>query len=242
MRRTLAVLAAVVLCLSLGVGVGGAAHEEPDRSVLGIELAADGDATVYYVDSYDLGNGSERAIFEAYADNETRRTAFRETAVAELEAAAADGSEAAAWEMRIRNATVRTYEQNGYGRVEVRADWENLAYADARRVIVVQPFRSGYELDRKIAIHGPDEYRRNRTAPPPSRAQRNSVLLNPSTADFSGFFVEFVDPDATPTATATATATESAGGGGSGGFGTVLRALVVALVPAALVVLALRRR
>lgn len=239
MRRTFAVLAAVVLCLSLGAGVGSAAHEEPDRSILGIELAADGDATVYYVNSYDLGEEDERATFEAYANNETRRAAFQASVVAELEAAAANGSEAAAWEMRIRNATVRTYEQGGYGRVEVRVDWEQLAYADQRRVIVAQPFRGGYEPDRRVAIHGPEDYRRNRTAPQPFRAQLNSVALNPRTSDFSGFFIEFVDPDAaSPTPTATAT---PAAGGGSG-FGTVLRALLVALVPAALVVLALRRQ
>ena len=142
--------------------------------------------------------------------------------------------------MRVHNASVRTYEQDGYGRVEVRADWERLAYADRRRVIVAQPFRAGYEPDRRVAIHGPDDYRRNRTAPNPLRARQNSVLVTSRTTEFSGFFVEFVDPDA-PTATATATATPAGGDGGSG-LGLVLRALLITLVPAALVALAVRRQ
>ena len=138
--------------------------------------------------------------------------------------------------MSIRNASVRTYEQDGYGRVEVRAEWVRLAYADDRRVIVAQPFRGGYEPDRRVAIHGPEGYQRNRTVPQPFRAQRNSVFLNPRTSDFSGFFMEFVDPDA-ETRTETKT-----GGDGGGGIGLLLRALVVALIPAALVVLAVRRQ
>ena len=236
MRRTLAVVAAVVLCLSVGVGVGAAAHEEPDRTVLGIELSPDRNATVYYVNSYDLEDDDRRSTYESYTDNESRRAEFQADAVAELEAAAETGSEEAAWEMSIRNASVRTYEQDGYGRVEVRAEWVGLAYADDRRVIVVQPFRGGYEPDRRVAIHGPEGYQRNRTFPQPFRAQRNSVFLNPRTSNFSEFFMEFVDPDA-ETQTETKT-----GGNGGGEIGLVLRALVVALIPAALVVLAVRRQ
>lgn len=239
MRRTIAVLAAMAICLTLAAGVATAAHEEPDRTILGIELEPDGDATVSYVTAYELANEEQRAVYEAYADNRSRLAEYRETAVAELEAAAANGSREAAWEMRIQNSSVRTYEQEGYGRVEVRVEWKRLAYADHRRVIVVQPFRSTYEPDRLVAIHGPEGYRRNRTAPSPIRARGNSVLLSPQTADFSGFFVEFVDPDA-PTQTPTATATPTPSGGG--GLGLLLRALLIALVPAALVVLAIRRQ
>ena len=242
MRRTLAALAAVALCLALAAGVATAAHGEPERTILGVELEADGNATVYYVDAYDLGVNEQRATYESYADNESRRAAFRAAAVAELRAAADNGSEAGGWDMRVHDASVRTYEQDGYGRVEVRADWDYLAYADRRRVIVSQPFRAGYEPDRRVAIHGPDGYRRNRTAPNPLRARQNSVLVTSRTTDFSGFFMEFVDPDA-PTATPTPTATAApAGGGGGSGFGLVLRALLIALVPAALIVLAVRRQ
>ena len=256
MSRTLVALALAVVCLSVVAGVGSAAHEEPDRSLLGLELEADGDATVYYVDSYDLSDDGERARYESYVDDDSRRAAFREDALAELRAAAAAGGEAADWEMAVRNASVRTYESEGYGRVELRADWESLAYADERRVIVAQPFRgesaaARYEPDRRVAIHGPDGYRRNRTAPNPGRARADSVLVNPDTTDFSGFFVEFVDPDA-PTATASPTPDDGDGTGGDGRPGSddgtggdiavVLRALVIAVVPAALVVLAVRRR
>jgi hypothetical protein len=243
MRRIFVALVAAVLCGALLAGVASAAHEERERTILGIELAADGNATVHFVNSYDLEDDDERATFEAYADNETRRGAFRADAVAELESAAATGSRKAAWQMRIHNVSIRTYEQEGFGRVEVRAEWENLAYADDRRVIVVQPFRAGYNPSRLVAIHGPAGYERNRTAPTPIRARQNSVLLSALTTDFSGFFMEFVDPDAetpTPTAPDPRTATATAEAPTSGAL-LALRALVIALVPAALFVVAIGR-
>lgn len=245
MRRALAVLAAVVIWLSLSAGVAAAAHEEPDRTILGLELDAEGGAEVTYVTSYNLSNDSERATYERVADNESRQAEFREDVVAELEAAAANGSEATGYEMAIRNASVRTDEQDGFGRVEVQADWHALAFFDQRRVIVFEPFRSGYRPDRDIAIHGPEDYRRNRTAPQPIRARKNSVLIDTRTSDFSNFFVEFVDPDAptaTPTPTPTASPTPMSADGGNGGLGLAVRALLIALIPAALLVLAIRRQ
>jgi hypothetical protein len=247
MRRTVAAVCAVVLLCSLFVGVAGAAHGEPDRTVLGLEVGSEGSASVYYVTSYDLSEDDERAAYERYADNESRQAEFRDAAVSELRAAAGNGSEATGYDMSIRNASVRTYEADGYGRVEVEASWHALAYYDRRRVIVFEPFRSGYRPDRDVAVHGPAGYRRNRTAPQPIRARRNSVLIDTRTSDFSNFFVEFVDPDAptatsTPTATPTATATRPADGGGFGDAAVAVRALVLALVPAALFVAAMRRR
>jgi hypothetical protein len=247
MRRTVAAVCAVVLLCSLFVGVAGAAHGEPDRTVLGLEVGPEGSASVYYVTSYDLSEDDERAAYERYADNESRQAEFRDAAVSELRAAAGNGSEATGYDMSIRNASVRTYEADGYGRVEVEASWHALAYYDRRRVIVFEPFRAGYRPDRDVAIHGPEGYRRNRTAPQPVRARRNSVLISTRTSDLSNFFVEFVDPDAaTPTATSTATATATAtetppDDGGAGDAGVAIRALVLALLPAALFVAAMRR-
>ena len=110
MRRALAALAVELLCLSVAAGVGTAAHEEPGRTILGTELEADGNATAYYVDAYDLEVDEQRAAYESYAENESRRAAFREAAMTELRAAAENGSEAGGWEMCVHNASVRTYE------------------------------------------------------------------------------------------------------------------------------------
>ncbi|WP_178915771.1 hypothetical protein [Natronomonas gomsonensis] len=251
MRGTLAVAVAVVCCLAVavGAGVGAAAHEEPDRNLIGIELHADGDASVHHVSSYDLDDEQERQVYEGFAENETARQQWRDEIESQFRSMAENGSAASGRDMRVHNVSVETYEMDGegYGRLEVHATWENFAYAESDRVIVAEPFRSSYEpFDqdrRRVAVHGPEGYVRGQLAPSPLRVQRNSALWNPSTSNFSRFYAEFTNPSTeTPTDDATAETTNAAPGEQPSGFGTAARALLVALVPVAVALLAIRRR
>ena len=248
MRGILAVAAVAVVCAALFAGVGAAAHEEPRRTIFGVELDADGDAVVYYIQTHNLDNDDQRERYESFVDNETRQEAHREEVLAELEAAAANGSERTELDMRVHNGSVRTYEEEGFGRLVVRADWDQFAFAEEGRVVVTEPFRGGYEPDMsRVGIHGPEGYRRGTMDPPPLRVQRNSGLWNPRTSDFSVFYAEFVDPDADGGDGDDGNGDGDGDGGdgdgdGDSDVGVFLRALLVALVPVALVLLALRRR
>lgn len=237
MRLDLALVAVLLVTSSCFAGVASAAHEEPDRTILGIELDDEGDAVVYYVRSHDLNDTGERERYESFETNESRRADHLETVMAELEGAAADGRNRTELEMAVGNGSVRTYEQSGYGRLEVRAEWENLAFYNDRRVVVTEPFRGGYAPEvNRVAIHGPEGYERGRIDPSPLRARANSALWDPRTTNFSVFYAEFEDPDAQEAADG-----GGGGGDGDGGVGVFLRALLLALVPVALVLLAVRR-
>lgn len=249
MRGTLAVAVAVVCCLAVavGAGVGAAAHEEPDRNVIGVELHADGDASVHHVSSYDLDDEQERRLYEGFAENETARQQWRDEVVAQFRSMAENGSSASGRDMRVHNVSVETYEMDGegYGRLEVHVTWENFAYAESGRVIVAEPFRSSYDAfeqdRRRVAMHGPDGYLRGQLDPSPLRVQRNSALWNPGTSNFSRFYAEFTDPSTETPADGTAETTAAPSEQPSG-FGTAARALLVALVPVAVALLAIRRR
>lgn len=261
MRRALTLGALLLVCLTCFVGVGAAAHEEPDRTgIFGVELDADGNATVYNVTAYDLSNDAERQQYEALAGNETAQAEWRDIVAADLEEAAATGRNATDLEMRVRNVSVRTYtvvheadnETTEYGRVEVRAEWDRLAYhsgayelegRDRNWVLVTEPFRSGFEPGpTRVAIHGPEGYERSVDSQPPQiRAQRNSMLWNPQTSNFSNFYAEFREIQ---DGGSNGGDGDGAGDGDDGlaGAGDFLKALLVALIPVALVLLAVRRR
>lgn len=241
MRRILALAVVVGLAVSLGAGVGAAAHDEPDRDeILGIELEPDGNATVYHIDSYNLSNESHQEQFAAFEDNETRRQQRLDEIVAAFEDAAAGGRERSERDMRIEDPQIETYERDGYGRVAVSVRWRNLAFADEERVVVSEPFAGGYEPDlNRVAIHGPPGYRRGTTQPEPARARANSSLWNPKTSDFSQFNTEFV---------AQGTDDGDSDAGGETGDGddremlvTFVAALLLAAIPLAVVFLVLRR-
>lgn len=249
MRRILALVVVLGLAAALGAGVGTAAHDEPDRhEIVGIELAADGDATVSYTESYNLSNESERAEFEEFQDNETKRQQLRDEIVAEFEDAAAGGRERTELDMRIEDPAVETDEQDGHGRVIVTVQWRNLAFADEERVVVTEPFAGGYTPDvNRVAMHGPPEYRRGTTRPEPARARANSSLWNPETSDFSEFHMEFVAPGAGDDGDdATGDGDDGAANGNGDGIDreditTFVGALLLALVPLALVFAVLHR-
>lgn len=243
MRRPLAAVAVLVVCTICFAGVGSAAHEEPDRTILGIELDAEGDAVVYYVVSHDLNETAEREDYESFTGNESRQAAHRDEVLAELEAAAAGGRNRTDLDMQVGNGSVRTYEQGGYGRVAVRAEWENLAFYDETRVVVTEPFRGGYAPNlSRVAIHGPDGYRRGTTQPTPLRARLNSSLWNPRTSNFSQFYAEFENPDADSGENGEGGGNGGGDGGWSDGTGVFVQAVLIALVPVALVLLAVQRR
>lgn len=248
MRDILTVAVVIVCCLTLAVGVGAAAHEEADRDVVGVELDAEGGgADVVHVTSYNLSVDGERDTYESFVDNETAQDEWREMVAGELEDAAELGRGVTAddefpLEMEIRDVRLETDEVDGHGRIEVHARWENLAYWDDTRVVVVEPFASGYEPDRSVAIHGPDGYVRGTVNPAPSRAQHNSAVLTPETGDFSEFFVEFTDPEADESGNGDDGATEGQPADtGLEGLGVFLRALAIAALPLAALLLAVRR-
>lgn len=243
MRRILAVAAVVGLAVALGAGVAAAAHDEPDRhDIIGIELQANGDAEVHYIESYNLSNESERERFDEYEANETAREELRDRWVAEWEEAAAGARERSDLEMRIENPRVETFEQEGHGRVAVIVDWRSMARAEEDRVVVTEPFSGGYDPDvTRVALHGPPGYRRSTTRPEPARARANSSLWNPETSDLSQFHNEFVVPDGDD-----GDGDDGGGdGGGSGGdsnvLWTVLAAVLLAALPLAIVFFFLRR-
>jgi hypothetical protein len=277
--RAGATVVVVVFALAAGAGLGAAAHEEPDRTdIFGVELEPDGDATVYHVTAYDLGDDQQRQQYESVADNETAKQEWRRAVTTQLERAAETGREATGGnlEMEVSNVSLRTEtvvddggdEPERFGRVEVTAEWEHLAYHSGAfdlegvadpYVVVIEPFSEGYEPSHvslhpvggplsRVSIHGPEGYERStRSAPDQLRAQRNSMLWNPLTSNFSNFYALYTGTGGGATGGEGATDGQADQGtpdgeGGSSGAGVALRALVFALVAAAVVVLALRQR
>lgn len=241
MRRTLAVVLMVACCLAATAGLAGGVHNESTEDTLAIELMADGDAEVHHITAYNLSVEEERSAYEELANNETARIEHREETMSDLEAAAATGRNGSDLDMRVRDPTVETYERNGTGFVSVTVTWENLAYHNETLVAVAEPFRSGYQPDRDVTIHGPEGYRRGVTQPSPSIARLNSAAWSVEVADFSNFYANFQRHETTTTESAE-TATPAPDDEGLKGVGVFLQAFALAALPVAALLLALQRR
>ncbi|QLD85766.1 hypothetical protein HWV23_08540 [Natronomonas halophila] len=241
MRRTLAVVLLAACCLAATAGLAAGVHEESTDDTLAIELTADGNAAVHHITTYNLSAEDEQSAYEAISTNETARADHREETMSDLEAAAATGRNGTDLDMRVRDPSVDTYERNGTGFVSVTVTWENLAYYNETMVVVTEPFRSGYEPDRDVTIHGPEGYRRGVTQPPPGIARLNSAAWSVE-SDFSNFYAAFNEPEGSETATATEPTTAAPPDDGLEGVGTFLWALTLAALPVVALLVALRRR
>jgi hypothetical protein len=229
-RAVLAVCA--LLTASLAAVPAGAVHDTGRQ--LTVQVHENGAATVTFERSYNLSVPAERDRFDRLANNTTalreRRAAFGQ----QLRAAAANGSDRTPREMRIENVTVATRTVNGTGVVEFRARWVALAGIYGSQVVVNEPFGTSFDPNGTLVVRGPEGYVREQMSPPPDRALKNSGFWGEGT-DLEGFSARFVDPDATTTGEESTPPQPS-------GFGRLVGASGLALLPALLVLLGAKRR
>lgn len=206
--RTLAVAVAVSLLLSSAVAGVGAAATDPDPttdagSALVVDLAADGDATVTVLLTFDLEDDADRAAFEELKTNDTERERLETRTATRLESVAAGASEDADREMTI-DGTVVSFETDDAadrGVVAVSVAWGNLAAAEDGALRVDEPFASGFAPDRPFVLRPPEGYDLERNTHEPSTAEDGRIVWSPGT-DLDGFEVRLSTADGDDSSTA----------------------------------------
>lgn len=245
MRRLVALLAVAIVLATTVVPV--AAVHTTGHSFT-VQLAENGDGTIVVEDRYNLSNETERETFEAIASNETRQEQHRARVDRRLERGASLAAEASGRDVRSGNVTLNVTETDGEGIVRVRGSWTNIAAVNTKFNILElrQPFQSGFTVNRTLVVAGPQEYTRVAARPAPSRALKSSAYWSKD-ADLSGLFVRFEGPTTATLSPAQGdgdgqgTQTETVAPVSGPGLSVFVRAAAVALIPALLVVVALRR-
>lgn len=246
MRRRLASAVVAVLVLSLmAVAPAGAVHDT--GSEFRVFLHTDGSAEVVLYEKYNLSNATERATYERLKSNATAREERLEAFRERLKRGARIGENLTGRPMSIENVSIGlTRPDNGTAALRLRATWTGLAAVEQRRgaddyVEVTAPFGRGFEVNRTLAVYGPDGFTRAVTDPLPGRALKNSAFWGVD-KNLSGFTARFVgDVPGTPVPTAEGGDEPAATPRPPQGTGVFLGAVMLALVPTFVVALALRR-
>nr|WP_305882828.1 hypothetical protein [Halobellus rarus] len=134
-----------------------------DRSAFVVELENDGDATVSLSLTYDLEDESDQAAFDRLrgeTGNVTERFDERLSRVANRTASEIGR------EMSVSDADAEVTTADGVGVVTLSASWSNLAIVDGDRLVVEEPFASGFRPDRPFVLVAPDGYALADTAIP----------------------------------------------------------------------------
>ncbi|ELZ38236.1 hypothetical protein C471_09760 [Halorubrum saccharovorum DSM 1137] len=229
----------VLVCLVTAPVAATAATAQSTESVASLSaepafvvgLETDESARVTLVTTFDLTTDSEREAFEALRANETAREQRTNRFATRMQAIATRAQNDTGRDMAIRNPAMTFTTENDTGIVGLSVTWGGIAAQEGDRLVLREPFASGFDIDRPFRVVGPDGYALDTASPPPTTQKQNSATWS-ATTQFEGFETVFA-----PAAGGTATdAGDEASGAGTPGFGIGVAAVAVLAASALLVV------
>ncbi len=230
MRAQHTLLASVTLgalLVTAAVTPAGAARmdDAPEPS-LTVDLAADGDARVTLLSTFDLDDGSERAAFDDLRTNETARNAYRARYTDRWASVASDTANRTGREMAVTNSSLALSRTDATGVASFSLTWEGLATAEDGVVTLDEPFASGFDSDRQLVVALPESYRLESVSPGPANSS-DSRLVYAADAELDGLSVVASAAPAphgtpAPSPTVTSVGTTSGNGPGIGAVGSLI--------------------
>lgn len=223
------VLVALVLLVTAPVAATAGTAQSTDSTpslpaepAFVVDLEADGSAHVTLVATFDLTTDSEREAFETLRANETAREQRTDRFATRMQAIANRAENDTGRDMVIRNPAMTFTTENDTGIVGLSVTWDGLAVQEGDRLMLREPFASGFDIDRPFRVVGPDGYELSTATPTPTTQQQNSATWSADT-QFDGFETVFVPADG-----GTATdASDGTSGAGAPGFGIGVAAVAV---------------
>lgn len=193
------VLVAVLVVATVATPAAAGTDAEPSLTVA---VHEDGSANVVLTLTYDLTTDAEREAFRTLERDADARKQVSERFQDRMADVAASATNATGRETNVTNATVdvRTTPDNETGLVELAVTWKELAAVEDDRIVVTEPFASGFETDREVTFVAPEGYELADATPEPSAVTDGRVTWKPGTS-LEGFELTF-RPDGTEEATA----------------------------------------
>ncbi|SNZ15670.1 hypothetical protein SAMN06269185_2554 [Natronoarchaeum philippinense] len=182
-----AVAIALVAALTVGAVAPAASAQEQSGAAepsMVVEVQDDGDAVVTLVSTYNLTEQAEQDAFESLQndqsarENATRRYATRLDAVAEN----ANGEVDREMEVPVEGASIDLERTGDVGVVRLSATWTNLAAVEDGKLVVSEPFASGYDTDRPFVLVAPGGYELSNATPAPDSQDGASATWDAGTS------------------------------------------------------------
>jgi hypothetical protein len=239
------VLAAMLVLSVAGVAAGqpavdgGQSQTDPaaEPPAFVVAVAPDGGAEVTVTYTFDLTDETRQQAFADLQSNETAQAAFRDRFRTLLAGVASDAANATGREMSIQDVSMSMRTEGETGVVALSATWSGLAATVDDRLVVTEPFASGFNPDRAFVVTAPEGYTVASASPAPDHDSDGRVSWE-SGATLDGFGVSVEPADGTGTTTGAGDGTTATDAGskpessGSNGAGFGILAAVLAMVGA----------
>jgi len=226
MRASNSLLTAVARTARLvGAAVAPAGATQTTEPSMTVDLAADGDAEITVVSTFDLDSDDEQTAFDELRNNETAREAYTDRFGDRWSTVANSTETRTGREMAVSNASLELSRTGSTGIATFTIPWSGLADAQGETLPLSEPFASEFTVDRQFVVVLPDSYESTTASPEPASSTDGRLVYAAGTS-LDGFSVV-----AASTETATDGPAATTTGGSGPGFGAV--GAVVALLAAA---------
>lgn len=186
-RTAVGVATAFALLVSIGAAPV-AAQQSPPEPALEVALHEDGSATVTLVATFDLTSASESAAFEELRNDSDARDRFRSTFAERLRSFVASAEAETGRTMSVSDPSISLSTTDRTGVVEMSVVWNGLAAVRGDRVILTEPFASGFTPDRELRVTAPEGYALTSVSPSPDSTDEGRAIWAAGT-DLDGFRV-----------------------------------------------------
>lgn len=203
----------VVLALAVvATAAAPAAAETDSEPSLVVSLEDDGAADMLLTLTYDLSSDTERDAFRTLQNDSDARTFVRERFRDRMASVAARSENATGREMSVDDATIEldTTDDGDTGIVKLGVTWRGFAAVEGERLVVTEPFASGFEADRKVTLVAPDGYELASATPEPT-SSADERLTWESGISLDGFAAAFGPVDSAANGETTDERTDGSG-------------------------------
>lgn len=190
----------VITSLSIAAVPASASSATADASAFVVALDAEGNADVTLRLPVDIGAAPDQETIQRIERNHsTVAEEFRDrlSRVAERTQSATGRS------MQVSAASVHVSAGESTTIVELTATWEGLAAVDGDRIVMTEPFASGFRPSQRFVVRAPEGYTIASTTPDPDERLDGAVAWSAG-SDLGDFRVEFAPDDGTNGDTTTA--------------------------------------
>lgn len=194
LRTTLLAIALIGLVAGgLLVTSGGAVGESTtgtqdteQAATFVVDMETSGDATVAVSYTFDLDDNARQAAFEDLQTNETAHETLTADFEQRLDRVVTETETATNREMTVSDATLTVETVDDTGVATLAVTWQSLAAVEDDRLVVTEPFASGFETDRPLHVVMPEDYTQTTATPAPDASDEDTVTWAAG-SDLSGF-------------------------------------------------------
>lgn len=201
---TVLITSSLVILTGLPIPLVGIATADEPAPAFVVEVQEDGAAEITLRVARDLDDEDKLIAFRTLETDQAARAEFRTRFENRLSQTASKSAEVTGRDMTVSNADLNLMRtpDNSTGVIEISVTWTGLAAVEDNRLVVTEPFASGFEPPQKLVIVGPDGYEVSQATPAP-RSQSEQRVEWSSNSDLTGFELTYTPSEAEDDDTAT---------------------------------------